>query len=731
MPSSQNIIEQHITDTLEKNFLPYAMSVIVSRAIPEIDGFKPSHRKLLYTMYKMGLLKGSRRKSADVVGQTMQLNPHGDAAIYETMVRLTRGYDALLHAFVDSKGNFGKVFSRDMAYAASRYTEVKLTPICEELFNDIEKNTVDFIDNYNGTMQEPVLFPTTFPNVLVTQNQGIAVGMASSISSFNLKEVVNATIAYINNKDVDIADYLLAPDFSTGGELLYDKAKISQIYDTGRGSVTIRGKYRYDKKNSCIEIYEVPYTTTCEAIIDKIVALVKSGKLKEINDIRDETDLNGLKITIDIKKSSNPEMLMNKLYQATPLSDTFSCNFNILVDSRPVTMGIKGILDAWLTFRIGCIKRGLKYDLVKNEEKLHLLVGLSKIMLDIDKAISIIRETEKDSKVIPNLMEGFDIDKLQAEFIAEIRLRNLNREYLLGRVNEREKLEKAIEDIKKTLESDAKVHKIIENQLKAVVKTYGKDRLTDIVYEHETPEIDTDALIDDYALKVFLTKHNYFKKISLVSLRGSDEQNLKEDDEMLYEIDLTNKSELLFFSNKQNVYKAKTYDMPDCKASSLGEYLPNLLDLEPGELILYMAATYDYSGYMLFFFNNGKLAKINMDSYQTKVNRKRLVNAFSDKAGVVNAIYVKEDCDFVVIRDTDKAALLSTGLVSPVQTKASAGVQIFTLKKNSTITKAIPVYDFMCDDPEYYRVAKIPSTGHFIKETDKKGNNMSGQIRLF
>ena len=523
-------IEQHITDTLEQNYMPYTMSVIVSRAIPEIDGFKPSHRKLLYTMYKMGLLKGGRMKSNDVVGQTMRLNPHGDGAIYETMVRLTKGYEALLHPFIDSKGNFGKVYSRDMAYAASRYTEVKLDSICEEIFYDIDKNSVDFIDNYNGTMQEPTLFPTTFPNILVTPNLGIAVGMASSICSFNLREVADATIAYMKNSNVDLSEHLPAPDFSTGGELIYNKDEMEKIYETGRGGFKLRAKYTFDKKNSCIEITEIPYTTTAEAIIDKVISLVKLGKLREINDIRDETGLHGIKIAIDVKKNTNPELLMQKLYNMTSLSDSFSCNFNLLIDGRPQTLGIKGILENWLTFRKSCIKRQVAFDLEKSKERLHLLLGLAKILVDIDKAIVIIRNTEEDSQVIPNLMSGFDIDKLQADYIAEIRLRNLNKEYLLNKINEKEKLEEQIKELEATLESDKKISQIIVAQLKAVSKKYGKDRQTIITPEDEIEQISEESFIEDYSLKIFLTKQNYFKKISLVSLRSAGEQNVKEDD---------------------------------------------------------------------------------------------------------------------------------------------------------------------------------------------------------
>jgi len=735
MPSGKNAknqpIEQHITETLEKNYMPYTMSVIISRAIPEIDGFKPSHRKLLYTMYKMGLLKGGRMKSNDVVGQTMRLNPHGDGAIYETMVRLTKGYEALLHPFIDSKGNFGKVYSRDMAYAASRYTEVKLDAICEEIFFDIDKNAVDFIDNYNSTMQEPTLFPTTFPNILATPNLGIAVGMASSICSFNLRELVDATVAYMKDSNIDLSEHLPAPDFSTGGELIYNKAEMEKIYETGRGSFKLRAKYTFDKKNSCIEITEIPYTTTAEAIIDKVITLVKAGKLREINDIRDETGLHGLKIAIDVKKSTNPEHLMQKLYNMTTLSDSFSCNFNLLINGRPQTLGIKGILDNWLVFRKSCIKRQVAFDLEKTKEKLHLLIGLAKIFVDIDKAIAIIRGTEEDSLVIPNLMAGFEIDKLQADYIADIRLRNLNKEYLLNRISEKEKLEEQIAELESILESDKKVSQIIATQLKTVSKKHGKDRLSKIVHEDEIEQISEDVFIDDYALKLFLTRQNYFKKIPLVSLRSASEQNIKEDDEILQEIDITNKSDLLFFSDRHNVYKAKTYEMTDSKASSLGDFLPNILGLEDGEQIVFMAATTDYKGYIIFAFENGKIAKVTMDSYQTKMNRKKLLNAYSGKAKLIFADYMQDDSDYIAIRDTDKASLFSTSLIGANQTKSSSGIQVYTLKKNSKVSAIIPLSKFVSQDAEYYRTFKVPSTGHFLKDDDRRANGISGQMKLF
>lgn len=718
-----NYIEQPITKTLETNYMPYAMSVIISRAIPEIDGFKPSHRKLLYTMYQMGLLKGNRRKSTNVVGETMKLNPHGDMAIYETLVRLTRGNDALLTPFIDSKGNFGKQFSRDMAFAASRYTEVKLDNICQEIFKNIDKNTVDFIDNYDGTMKEPILFPTTFPNILVTANQGIAVSMASSICSFNLKEVCDATIRFIKNEKVDIKKYLKAPDFSSGGELIYNEKEIENIYKTGRGSFKLRGKYRFDKKNSLIEIYEIPYTTTIEAIIDKIISLVKSNKIKEINDVRNETDKNGLKIAIDIKKSANPELLMHKLYTMTTLMDSFSCNFNVLVKGTPRTMGIKPILTEWLEFRIECIKRQTAYDLEKKKNKHHLLSGLAKILLDIDKAISIIRDTEEDSMVIPNLIKGFNIDKEQAEYIAEIRLRNLNKEYLLNRIKEREQLEQDMKDLQEIYEREELIKDIICAELKEISKKYGKPRKTEIIYHEEVKEIEEHELIEDYTVRFFLTKENYFKKVTLVSLRSSGEHKLKDEDIIIQEIEANNKSEIIFFSDKANVYKIKAYDIPEVKVSNIGHYLPNLLNMEDNENILYFVVTNDYKGHMIFVFENGKISKVPLEAYQTKVNRKKLINAYSDKYRLVNIKYILDDIDIVLVRDNDKALLLNTSQIEEKATKSSMGVNIFTIKKNNKVTFCLEKDEFLSYDIEYYRTKEIPSSGHFILDKDKNKNN--------
>ncbi len=717
-----NYIEQPITKTLETNYMPYAMSVIISRAIPEIDGFKPSHRKLLYTMYEMGLLKGNRTKSTNVVGQTMKLNPHGDMAIYETLVRLTRGNNALLTPFIDSKGNFGKQFSRDMAFAASRYTEVKLDNICNEIFKNIDKDIVDFIDNYDGTMKEPILLPTTFPNILVTNNQGIAVSMASSICSFNLKEVCETTIKFIKNEKVDIKKYLKAPDFSSGGEIIYNEKDIDSIYETGRGSFKLRGKYRFDKKNSLIEIYEIPYTTTIEAIIDKIINLVKTNKIKEINDVRNETDKNGLKIAIDIKKSANPEILMHKLYSMTPLSDSFSCNFNILVDGVPKTMGIKQILNHWVRFRIECIKRQTAYDLEKKKNKYHLLCGLAKILLDIDKAITIIRDTEQDCMVIPNLIKGFEIDEKQAEYIAEIKLRNLNKEYLLNRIKEREQLEEDMKNLEKIYKDEDIIKDIICTELKEISKKYSKPRKTEIIYQKEVKEIEEYDLVQDYISRFFLTKENYFKKVTLASLRSSGDHKLKDEDYIIQEIESNNKSEIMFFSDKANVYKIKTYDIPDTKVSNIGHYLPNILGMEDDENIIYFVITSEYKGHILFVFENGKIAKIPLESYQTKVNRKKLINAYSNKYKLVNIFYNLEDKDIILFRDKDKALLLNTSNIEEKSTKSSMGVTIFNLKKNSKVTTCLEKDKFLSENIEYYRIKDIPSTGHFILEKDKLKN---------
>lgn len=724
------IHEQKITETLETNYMPYAMSVIVSRAIPEIDGFKPSHRKLLYTMYMMNLLKGDRVKSSNVVGQTMKLNPHGDGAIYETLVRLTEGNATLLAPFVDSKGNFGKQYSKDMAYAAPRYTEVKLAKICEEIFGDIDKNAVDFVDNYDGSTKEPVLLPTTFPNVLANPNLGIAVGMASSICSFNLAELCETTIRYIKDDKISLLEYLPAPDFSSGGELIYNEAELTQIYETGRGGFKLRAKYRFDKANNCIEIYEIPYSTSIEAIIDKIIVLVKAGKLKEVTDVRDETDLNGLKITIDVKRNTNIEFLMHKLFAQTPLLDSFNCNFNILIHGKPMVLGVREILYHWVDFRVDSMRRQLVFEMKKKADKYHLLLGLEKILLDIDKAISIIRNTELESMVIPNLMAGFEIDELQADYISDIRLRNINKEYILKRIAELSELEKEIKDLHDTLKSDTKIKNIICKQLKDVAKRYGKPRKTEIVEEGDIPTITKEDLVEDYAIHLFMTGENYFKKIAASSLRVAGEQKLKDDDVIQYEIETTNRAEILFFSNQFNVYKLKASEAVDTKNSMLGDYLPNLLGMEADEKILYMSVTQDYSGHMVFFFENGKAAKVQLSSYATKTNRKKLVNAYSSKSNLVQMEKIENEADFVLIRNTDKASLLNTDLIPVNASKSANGVQIFTLKKNSAISAVMKAENFVSDNLEYYRTKKVPSTGHFIQEKDKQENALTGADTL-
>lgn len=715
----QPVIEQKIVDTLEQNYMPYAMSVIVSRAIPEIDGFKPSHRKLLFTMYKMGLLSGNKTKSANVVGQTMKLNPHGDMAIYETMVRLTRGYDALILPYVDSKGNFGKQYSRDMRFAAPRYTEVKLDRIAEELFKDLDKNTVEFIDNYDGTMKEPTLLPTSFPNVLVNANQGIAVGMASNLCSFNLQEVCEATIAYIKDPDVNLMDHLKAPDFSSGGQLIFSEKDLRDIYESGKGSFKLRGKYRHDKENSCVEIYEIPYTTTSEAIIDTTIELVKNGKIKEIVDVRDETDLNGLKITLDVRKSADVDALMNKLFKLTPLQDSFSCNFNVLIDGRPRVMGVRTLIGEWLRFREGCIKRQLQFDIARKSEKLHLLTGLEKILLDIDKAIRIIRETQHEVEVIPNLMQGFAIDQLQAEFIAEIKLRNLNREYILNRVGEIQNLQKEIADLKMTLGDEARVRKLISKQLQEVAKKYGQPRRTEIIHETQIEEITHEHLIEDYNLKIFLTDHGYLKKVALTSLRSSPEHKLKDDDVIIREIETHNKADLLLFSSKAVVYKTKIYEINDCKASSLGEYLNNLLEMDADEKILDIVATDDYKGYMLFAFENGKMAKIDLQSYATKTNRKKLANAYSDLSPLVYSAFLDDDIELVAYSSIRKVLIFNTAAINPKTTRDSQGVQVLKGKKGSTLRAVKRLEDTDFPDPDYYRTKNIPAIGCYLREEDE------------
>ncbi len=720
-------INQPICETLTENYMPYAMSVIISRAIPEIDGFKPSHRKLLYTMYKMGLLTGARTKSSNVVGQTMKLNPHGDMAIYETMVRLTRGNQALLHPLVDSKGNFGKQYSRDMAFAASRYTEVKLDPICNDIFGDIDKDTVDFVDNFDATMKEPVLLPTAFPNILINPNQGIAVGMASNIASFNLKEVCEATIAYIENPDCDLAEYIKGPDFSTGATLIYSPEEMDKILRTGRGSFKLRAKYNYDKKSNCIEITEIPYTTTSEAIVDKVVELIKAGKIREISDIRDETDKEGLKIAIDLKRGVDPDMLMTRLYKVTSLQDSFGCNFNVLIDQQPKVLGVYGILDEWIKFRVGCVKRMLKYDIEKKSAKLHLLEGLKKILLDIDKAISIIRHTELEAMVVPNLMKGFEIDKIQAEYIADIKLRNLNREYILKRTAEIEDLINEIADLKKTYESEKRVKKLISKQLTELSRKYGKDRVTDLVQEDEVVFYNEENFIEDYALTVFFTKENYFKKIPAISLRSStNEHKLKEGDIILQAIESTNKSEMLFFSNKTNVYKMRLCDIPDSKVSLIGEYLPNLLAMEAGEQILFAFPAGDYKGNLMFVYENGKMSKVPLNAYETKTNRKKLTNAYSDKSPLVSIVFLGEaEKDFVVYSNMGKALWFNSSKIPLKTTKTTQGVQVMISKKGSLVKSVSYADQSGIQDLDYYKTKNIPAMGNFLKEEDLPDKQLS------
>ena len=721
-----NFTEQNITYALEKNYMPYAMSVIISRAIPEIDGFKPSHRKLLYTMYKMNLLSGNRTKSSNVVGQTMKLNPHGDMAIYETMVRLTRGNGALLHPLVDSKGNFGMQQSRDMAFAAPRYTEVKLDAICNEIFSDIDKNMVDFIDNYDGTMKEPVLLPTTFPNILVNPNQGIAVGMASNICSFNLNEVCSTTIAYLKDPECKLEKTLIAPDFSTGAQLIYKASEMENIFRTGRGSFKIRACYQYDKKNNCIEITEIPYTTTVEAIIDKIVEMVKQGKIKDVSDIRDETDLKGLKLTLDLKRGTDPDKLMARLYKQTPLEDSFSCNFNILIDGSPRVMGIREILDEWSKFRLGCIKRRLEFDLDKKNHRLHLLLGLEKILMDIDKAIAIIRNTEEEAQVVPNLIAGFGIDAIQAEFIAEIKLRHLNKEYILNRLKDIDALKADIADIQKTLASNVAMKHIIIRELEAVMKKYGAERRTQIIGEEDIEEVVEESFVEDYNLKLFLTEQNYLKKISLVSLRASSEQKLKEDDRIICECECSNRDEVLFFSNRTNVYKMRINDIPDCKASVLGEYLANLLGMEDEEKIVYIAVTDGkYEGNMLFSFENGKMAKVPLGSYATKTNRKKLANAYYAKSPLASVRYLPQDMELVAFSSVNKVLIFDTAKIPLKTTRSSQGVQVLTNKKGSILAKVVTLDEVTFTDFDYYRTKNIPARGAYLKDDDVQGEQLS------
>lgn len=719
------VIEQEITDTLETNFMPYAMSVIVSRAIPEIDGFKPSHRKLLYTMYKMGLLTGNRTKSANIVGQTMRLNPHGDATIYETMVRMSRGYEVLLHPYVDSKGNFGKAYSRDMAYAAPRYTEAKLAPISRELFADIDMDTVDFVDNYDNTTKEPVLFPVTYPSVLVNSNMGIAVGMASSICSFNLEEVCKTTQALMKDPNHDILTTLKAPDFAGGGYVVYDEKLLRRIYDTGRGSIRLRAKYRYVKKDNCIEIYEIPATTTVEAIIDRVAGMVRDNDLREVVDMRDETDLNGLKITIDLRRGTNPDELMQRLYRSTTLEDTFSCNFNILIGNQPRVMGVGEIIEEWLIFRRDCIRRRVSFSLVKQQEKLHLLEGLEKILMDIDKAIRIVRETEEEKNVIPNLMEGFGIDEQQADYVAEIRLRHLNREYILNRIQEIDKLTEEIEDMESILKNPRRINTIINRELNDVMKKYGQKRRTEV---YELTAEDKEEIVEeipDYPVHLFFTKEGYFKKIVPQSLRMSSNQQLKDGDTILQQIDTTNDAELLFFTNHHEVYKAHAYDFEDTRASAMGDYVPAELEMEEGEYPIYMCATKDFAGYMMFFFENGKAAKVVFDGYETKTKRRKLMNAYSDRSPLIGIFYIEEDQEFLIHADNKRTLIFDTSAMNSVAARDSVGVQVLTLRSNTVAEK---VYRFTPKDEEENTIVKngdrfrnrtVPHPGFFQRPEDQ------------
>ena len=720
------VVEQPITRTLDENYMPYAMSVIVSRAIPEIDGFKPSHRKLLYTMYKMGLLTGGRTKSANIVGQTMRLNPHGDAAIYDTMVRLSKGYGALLTPFVDSKGNFGKSYSRDMSWAAPRYTEAKLSAICGEIFKDIDSDTVDFVDNYDNTMKEPALLPTTFPNILVSANSGIAVGMASQFCGFNLKEVCDTTVAYLKNPDCDLTETLLAPDFPTGGEMIFDTDAIRDIYNTGRGSVRVRAKYRYVKDQNLLEIYEIPYSTTVEAILDKVAELIKAGKAKEISDMRDETDLSGLKLAIDLKRGVDPDKLMAKLYKLTPLEDAFACNFNVLIAGSPKVLGVRQILEEWTAWRTDSVKRRIFFVLGKKKEKLHLLKGLKRILLDIDKAIRIIRETEEEAEVIPNLMIGFGIDQIQAEYVAEIKLRNINKEYILKRTRETDALRDEIDDLEDLLNSPKRVKKVIVEELNAAAKKYGEPRRTSIVYPHEitsyTPE---EEQKEEYPVTVFLSREGYFKKITPASLRMNAEQKYKEGDALAQSFETSNAAEVMFFTDRCQVYKTRLSDFDDTKASALGDYLPAKLGMDEGESVVYMVLPGDYRGWMLFFFENGKAAKVELSAYRTTSNRRKLTGAYSDKSPLRTALCLREDCELAVYSTEPRVLVFSTALLGSKTTRATQGVAVLTLKKKFTLDYACPAEATGIANLARYRARSLPAVGALLKAEDSDEKQIS------
>ena len=721
------VVEQPITDTLETNYMPYAMSVIVSRAIPEIDGFKPSHRKLLYTMYKMGLLTGARTKSANIVGQTMRLNPHGDAAIYDTMVRLSKGYGALLTPFVDSKGNFGKSYSRDMSWAAPRYTEAKLSAICGEIFKDIDSDTVDFVDNYDNTMKEPALLPTTFPNILVSANSGIAVGMASQFCGFNLKEVCDTTVAYLKNPDCDLTETLLAPDFPTGGELIFDTDAIRDIYNTGRGSVRVRAKYRYVKDQNLLEIYEIPYSTTVEAILDKVAELIKAGKAKEISDMRDETDLSGLKLAIDLKRGVDPDKLMAKLYKLTPLEDAFACNFNVLIAGSPKVLGVRQILEEWTAWRTDSVKRRIFFVLGKKKEKLHLLKGLKRILLDIDKAIRIIRETEEEAEVIPNLMIGFGIDQIQAEYVAEIKLRNINKEYILKRTRETDALRDEIDDLEDLLNSPKRVKKVIVEELNAAAKKYGEPRRTSIVYPHEitsyTPE---EEQKEEYPVTVFLSREGYFKKITPASLRMNSEQKFKEGDALRQSFETTSNAEAMFFTDQCQVYKIRLGEFDDAKASVLGDYLPTKLKMDAGENVIFMVLPGpDYAGSLLFFYENGKVARIEMKAYQTASNRRKLTGAYSDKSPLACIRRLDEDCELAVYSNEPRCLIFHTALLAPKTTRSAQGVAVMTLKPKYHLETVLLSEETSITNRTRYRVRAIPAAGALVREEDSEDQQIS------
>ena len=719
------VMEQPITETLEQNYMPYAMSVIISRAIPEIDGFKPSHRKLLYTMYKMGLLSGGRTKSANIVGQTMRLNPHGDAAIYETMVRLSKGYGALLTPFVDSKGNFGKVYSRDMSFAASRYTEAKLAPICGEIFRDIDRETVEFTDNYDGSMKEPRLLPTAFPNVLVSANTGIAVGMASQICGFNLEEVCRTEINYLSDPDCDLFETMPAPDFSTGAEIVYDRNAMDEIYRTGRGSFKMRSRWRYIQKENIIEIYEIPFTTTSEAIVDKVAELIKAGKIREINDMRDETDLSGLKLAVDLKRGTDPEKLMQKLFKLTPLMDSFSCNFNILVAGNPKVMGVREILGEWTAWRTECIKNRVYFEMCRKKEKLHLLQGLAKILLDIDKAIAIIRNTELESDVIPNLMMGFGIDKVQAEYVAEIKLRNINKEYILKRTSEIEELERDIAELEDTLKNRRKVKAIISSELKAIIKKYPSPRRTGIVYASEIEEEPEDDPAEDYPVNVFLSNEGYLKKITPQSLRMSGEQKYKDGDGPKLSFESTNRAELLVFTDRQQVYKTKLSDFADTKASALGTYLPSQLEMDDGERVFTVILPGDYKKDLLLFFENGKIARIPLSAYETKTNRKKLINAYSDKSPLAEVLPISGECDVAAFSSDGRALVFNTSLLQVKASRSTQGVAGMSVKNKHKLVSAALLENTSVKNKSRYRVRSLPGAGALLKDEDRGEIQMS------